>query len=118
MNKNALSKIMNDYEMLAYNEIISEINNSIKEAKDKKLDPLETYKLIRSKLEAVEDELTNLFAISMSTPLSEDVLSKIDEYIDPYATHAIEFVKEEVNKKLNNLNEEEYLDIYEYIKKM
>ena len=113
MNKELLSQIMNDYEDLAYNEIMNDLKIAIKEAKEKKLNPLETYKYIFSKLEELENELTNLFAISTSTPLSEDVLSRIDNFIDPYATNAMKYVKNEVHKTVGNMNDEDILDLYE-----
>ena len=115
MNKELLSQIMNDYEDLAYNEIMNDLKIAIKEAKEKKLNPLETYKYIFSKLEELENELTNLFAISTSTPLSEDVLTRIDNFIDPYATDAMKYVKKEIHKTVGNMNDEDILDLYEKI---
>ena len=118
MNKKLIAKKVEEYEMLTYNEIINEINLSIKEAKAKKLNPLETYRLIQSKLETLEQEIIDIFPVSENLPLSEDILEKIDGYVDTYATKAYNFTKEEVIKKVNNLCDDDYVDLYDYLKKL
>ena len=117
MNKELIAKKINEYEMLAYNEIISEINKTIKEAKESNLNPLDTYRLIQSKLESLEEELVSIFPISKQFPLSEDILEKIDGYIDPYANEAMKFAKSKVYKQVDDLDNSDLIDLYDDLKK-
>ncbi len=113
MNKDLIRNKINEYEMLIYNEIIKDINLSIKEAKEKNLNPLETYRLIQSTLEKLEQEIISMFPISNQIPLTEDILEKIDEYIDPYLNKANIFMKKEVKDILNELDNDDYMNLYD-----
>jgi len=117
MNKSLVLKAINDYEEIAYKEIMNDINIAIKEAKEKELNPIETYKHIKEKLEESEETLCALFEINNDIPLSEPVLTKIYDYIDTYQQDATKYAKRKTLELINNLSDEEYIEFYEKNKK-
>ena len=117
MNKDLVLKAINDYEEIAYKELMNDINIAIKEAKEKELNPIETYKHIKEKLEESEQTLSNLFGTTNDTPLSDYTLSRIYDYLDTYLQDATKYAKRKTLELINNLNDEEYIEFYEKNKK-
>ncbi len=117
MNNDKLYQAINEYQTKVYNLIMEDINSSIEEAKKRKMNPIETYKYIKTNLDDDYEELIFSFASSMNVPLSESILEKIDNYIDPYYLKANEFAKNEVKKEIDSLNDEEFIEVYDYLQK-
>ncbi len=117
MNKDLVLKAINDYEEIAYKELMNDINIAIKEAKEKNFNPIETYKHIKEKLEESEETLSNLFGITNDTPLSDYTLSRIYDYLDTYLQDATKYAKRKTLELINNLSDEEYIEFYEKNKK-
>ena len=117
MNKNLVLKAINDYEEIAYKELMNDINIAVKKAKEKNFNPIETYKHIKEKLEESEETLSTLFGITNNTPLSDYTLSRIYDYIDTYQQDAAKYAKRKTLELINNLSDEEYIEFYEKNKK-
>ena len=116
MNNEILYKAINDYQTTVYNLILEDINLGINEIKKQNMNPVKAYKYLKNILDANYEDLIFSFAASNQVPLSDDVQSKIEKYIEPFYLEAKKYAKQSIIEETKRLETDDLFETYDFVK--
>jgi hypothetical protein len=120
------SDIVSDYETRLFNKFKEIIDSSLSIAREENMNPLDTYLFVNNKVEEAYKMLAYVlgdiaypeFVQEVDPPVSDRLMEKIDDYINPLCDLAINEIQRQFDEVMSSSNLGEFMEKYEAFKNM